>query len=239
MLIAERSEVLAMTRYLRLKDLARRASLRWRPRRVGRSLALLAAAAAITGCASSNLDAQWVDPQLSSRSLVGAKVYVACQAVDLTVRRVCADQLAAQVRGAGATPLLAADSADPVNTAQPANPGMLDAARAAGASVVLNAVVAPDASIVSGGPSIGIGIGGFGGGYRGGTGGSLGVSMPVGAGSVSTGYAANGSITDVASGRLVWSAKASAQPSSDVGEQMANLAKTLLDSARGFGLFKA
>ncbi len=201
-------------------------------------IAVLAVAAAIGGCATSNIDAQWVDPQLSSKSLAGAKVYVACQAPDLTVRRVCADQLAAQVRAAGATPLSAADSADPVDTAQPANPGMLDAARAAGASVVLNAVVAPDASIVSPGPSIGFGIGGFGGGYRGGTGGGIGVSMPVGGGSISTGYAANGSITDVASGRLVWSAKASTQPSSNVGEQMAELARTLLESARGFGLFK-
>ncbi|MEO7855182.1 MAG: hypothetical protein ABIR94_23465 [Rubrivivax sp.] len=227
-----------MTRHLPSTDLTRRAANRRQAHRGWRSLALLAAAGAISGCASSNLDAQWVDPQLSSKSLAGAKVYVACQAVDLTVRRVCADELAAQVRSAGATPLLAADSADPVDTAQPANPGMLDAARAAGASVVLNAVVAPDASIVSSGPSIGIGIGGFGGGYRGGAGGGLGVSVPVGGGSVSTGYAANGSITDVASGRLVWSAKATAQPSSNVGEQMANLAQALLDSARGFGLFK-
>ncbi len=208
--------------------------LRRRRRRIG----LLAAAGWMAGCATSNIDAQWVDPQLSSRSLAGATVYVACQAVDLTVRRVCADQLVAQVRAAGATPVPAADSADPVNTAQPANPQMLDAARAAGASVVLNAVVAPDASVVSSGPSIGIGIGGFGGGYRGGTSGALGVSMPVGGGSVSTGYAASGSITDVASGRLVWSAKATAQPSSNVGEQMADLARALLESARGFGLFK-
>lgn len=203
-----------------------------------RHIALLATALSMAGCATSNIDAQWVDPRLSSQSLAGAKVYVACQAQDLTVRRVCADQLVAQVRAAGATPLLAADSADPVNTAQAANPGLLDAARAAGASVVLNAVVAPDASIVSSGPSIGIGIGGFGGGYRGRTSGGIGVSLPVGGGSVSTGYAANGSITDVASGRLVWSAKATTQPSSNVGEQMADLAKALLESARGFGLFK-
>jgi hypothetical protein len=35
----------------------------------------------------------------------------------------------------------------------------------------------------------------------------------------------------------MWSAKANAPPSSDVNQQMAALAKTLLESARSAGLF--
>jgi hypothetical protein len=194
---------------------------------------------AVAGCATSNLQTLWVDPTLAGFSLAHKTVYVACQATDLTVRHVCADQLAAQLLDAGATPVLAADSTHPADTAQPANRVMIDAARAAGASAVLNAIVVPDASVVSAGPSIGFGIGGFGGGYRGGgVGGGVGVSVPVGGGTVSTGYAANGALTEVPSGRLMWSAKATAQPASDVTRQLADLAKTLLDSARSAGLFK-
>lgn len=218
----------------------RRLCHKW-PATLRAGLAGLAGAAVVahTGCATSNLDAQWVDPQLGTRSLAKAKVMVSCRAADLTVRRVCADQLAAQLRQAGVTPLLAADSDDSANMTQQASARLLDEARAAGALAVLTATVAPDASVVSSGPSIGIGIGGFGVGNRGGASGGLGVSLPVGGGSISTGYAANGALTDVASGRLIWSAKATAQPSSDVTQQMADLARTLMDAARSAGLFKA
>jgi hypothetical protein len=66
------------------------------------------------------------------------------------------------------------------------------------------------------------------------------VSTPIGgAGPVETGYGANASLTDVASGRLMWSARATAAPSSDVGQQLTTLATILLDSARQAGLFPA
>jgi hypothetical protein len=38
---------------------------------------------------------------------------------------------------------------------------------------------------------------------------------------------------------LMWSARASARPSSDIGQQLSTLATLLLDAARAAGLFAA
>jgi hypothetical protein len=67
--------------------------------------------------------------------------------------------------------------------------------------------------------------------------GGVGVSVPVGGGQVSTGYSANGRVTDVATGRLMWSARASTPPSGDVNAQIAELSKAVLDAAGQAGLF--
>ncbi len=199
---------------------------------------LTASLLALAGCATSAVNAQWSDPQFAGQPLRGAKVLVACQAVDMTLRRVCADRSAAKLSALGAIPLLAPDGGDaaPVDSA-----ALLQAARDAGAVAVLNTTVAPEVAVASPGPSFGIGIGGFGGGgYRSGGGVGFGVSAPIGgAGSVATGYGANASLTDVASGRLMWSARATAPPSSDVGQQLTTLATILLDSARQAGFFPA
>ena len=199
---------------------------------------LAASLLALAGCATSAVNAQWSDPQFAGQPLRGAKVLVACQAVDMTLRRVCADRSAAKLSALGAIPLLAPDGGDaaPVDSA-----ALLQAARDAGAVAVLNTTVAPEVAVASPGPSFGIGIGGFGGGgYRSGGGVGFGVSAPIGgSGSVATGYGANASLTDVASGRLMWSARATAPPSSDVGQQLTTLATILLDSARQAGFFPA
>jgi len=63
------------------------------------------------------------------------------------------------------------------------------------------------------------------------------VSVPVGGGQLSTGYSANGRVTDVATGRLMWSARANAPPSGDVNAQVAELSKAVLDAAVKAGLF--
>jgi hypothetical protein len=78
-------------------------------------------------------------------------------------------------------------------------------------------------------------IGGFGFGRS--SAGGVGVSAPIGGGQVSNGYSANGRVTDVASGRLMWTARASAPPSGDVNAQLADLSKTVLDAAGKAGLF--
>ena len=80
-----------------------------------------------------------------------------------------------------------------------------------------------------------IGIGGFGFGSSGSAG--VGVSAPVGGGRVTSGYSANGRVTEVSSGRLVWTAKATAPPSSDINVQMSELSKTVLAAADKAGLF--
>ena len=82
---------------------------------------------------------------------------------------------------------------------------------------------------------VSIGIGGFGFGRH--SAGGIGVSAPIGGGQVSQGYAASGRVTDVASGRLMWTARASAPPSSNINEQFAELSKSVLDAAGSAGLF--
>ena len=196
--------------------------------------AALLAALLLSGCAGSKLVAQWNDPQFAGQPPRGAKIMVACQAPDLTLRRLCSDRFAEQLLKAGVQPVPApeADGAAPDETA------LLQAARGAGAAALLRLTIVPEVAAVAPGPSIGIGIGGFGGGYRSGGGVGFGVSAPLGAGGpAETGYGAAAALNDVASGQLMWSARASAAPSSDVNQQLATMAAQLLDGARQSGLF--
>jgi hypothetical protein len=54
---------------------------------------------------------------------------------------------------------------------------------------------------------------------------------------VSAGYSANARITNVASGRLMWTAKASSPPSGDLNGQLTELAKAVVEAAGKAGLF--
>ena len=195
----------------------------------------------IGGCASTNIQAQWTDPQFADHSLRGAKVLVVCNANETAIKRICEDQLSAQVAASGATPVTGPGSDNPTAGAAPITPELLAAARSAEAKAILTSTIAPDATIVNPGPTVGFGIGGFGGsgGWHGGggVGTSVGVSMPVGGGRVNTAYAANMVLTDVASGRMMWTSKVTAPASKDVGAQIGKLAKTGVDAAQKAGLF--
>jgi len=194
----------------------------------------------LAGCAGSRINAQWSDPQFAGQPPRGAKVLVACQAADPTLRRVCADRMAAKLSALGAVPVLAPDNGDVGEATAPTEVALLQTARSAGAVALLRTQISPEVVAVAPGPSIGIGIGGFGGSYRSGGGVGFGVSAPLGGASpAETGYATTASLTDVASGRLMWSARASAPPSSDVAQQLSTLATLLLDAARQAGLFAA
>jgi hypothetical protein len=190
---------------------------------------------ALVGCASTQLDAQWADPQLSTGNpLRGARLLVVCEAQDLVLRRICQDQVGAQVLAAGATPVAAPDVGGDALSA-PAGPAKyLAAAKAASAKAVLVTAISQNSSVAKSGFSVGVGLGGFG---SGGFGGGVGVSAPVGGTKVATGYAANSSITDAASGRLVWTARASEAPSDDVNAQISALAKAVVSAAGKTGLF--
>ncbi len=192
----------------------------------------------LAGCAGSRINAQWSDPQFAGQPPRGAKVLVACQAGEPTLRRICADRMAARLAALGALPLLAPDSSDAADATVPNEAALLQAARQAGAVLLLRTQLAPEVVALAPGPTIGIGIGGFGGGYRSGGSVGFGMSAPLGgAGPATTGYAATASLSDVASGGLMWSARASAPPSSDVAQQLAELATLLLDAARQAGFF--
>ena len=188
---------------------------------------------ALAGCASGpQLDAQWSDPQAGPGYLRGARILVACDAAELVVRQICQDQLAGEVVARGATPVFVGPGFA-IATDRALDGQLLPAARDAGAKAVMVMTVAVAVSDVSQGVSIG--IGGFGFGRNSGAG--VGVSAPIGGGRVTSGYSANGRVTDVASGRLFWTAKATASPSSDINAQMGDLSKSVLGAADKAGLF--
>jgi len=190
------------------------------------------AVAAFAGCASTQLDAQWRDPQLGAGFLRGARVLVACDTAEVVIRQLCQDRVAADVTARGATPVF-----PPVDVVvapdRPVDSQLLPAARAAGARALLVMTVAPSATDVS--PGFSIGIGGFGFGRSSAAG--VGVAAPIGGGRVTTGYSANGRVTDLGSGRLVWTAKATAPPSADIDAQLGELSRSVLAAADKDGLF--
>ena len=171
-------------------------------------------------------------PSSAPGFLHGARMLVACDAAELVVRQICQDQLASEVVARGATPVFVAPGFA-VATDRSLDGQLLPAAREAGAKAMMVMTVAVAVNDVSQGFSIG--IGGFGFGRNSGVG--VGVSAPIGGGRVTSGYSANGRVTDVASGRLVWTAKATAPPSSDVNAQMGDSSKAVLGAADKAGLF--
>jgi len=196
------------------------------------SATLALAATVLAGCAATRLDAQWVDPQLAAGALRGARVLVACEAQDTTLKRVCQDQLAAEVVARGATPVLLADDAPPAGPAT--DERYAQEARRAGARATLAQAIAPYGSHVS--PGFSIGFGGFGFGH-GGVGAGVGISAPIGGGQLTTGYAASTRVIDAASARVLWSARASSPPSQDVNGQLRELARAVFESADKSGVF--
>lgn len=191
----------------------------------------------IAGCATTTVNAEWTDPQFAVRSLRGERVLVVCDANDITVRRVCRDQLAAQVSAAGATPVTGPETADLTAGPPPANDKTLAAARSAGAKAILAATVAPDATVVSGGSGISFGFGGFGGSGGGVSGGGVGIGVPLGGGQVETAYGANIALTDVATVRLMWTSKVTAPPSRNINGQLGEISRVGIDAARTAGFF--
>jgi hypothetical protein len=185
------------------------------------------------GCASTVVDTQWRNVELPANYLRGATVMVSCETRDDMLRRICDEQVAAELSAHGAVPVFAAPG-----TVAAIEPGIADAqylpaARGSGAKAVFSVTVGASSTSVS--PGVMVSVGGFGFGRNSGAG--VGVAAPVGGGQVSNGYSANGRVTDVASGRLMWSARASTPPSGDVNAQVADLSKSVLDAAGKAGLF--
>lgn len=194
------------------------------------SLALLG----LAGCATGP-DAQWVDPQFKNRSFAGQKVLVVCDAYEPAVKQICRDQLVRQVTEQGGQPVTGPELAA-TSPWRPVTPEqLLPAARQANAAAVFSAVVQPGPPTQRPGPSVGFGLGGFGIG-GGGVGVGVGMSAPIGGSRSEMSYGADGVLTDVASGRLVWTAKVSTATSSNVAAQIETLAKDLVDAARKSGV---
>ncbi|MEC5385359.1 hypothetical protein VVD49_06465 [Uliginosibacterium sp. H3] len=191
-------------------------------------LLMVASAAALAGCATGRLEAQWSDPQAGNQPLAGAKVLVVCQAAEQTIVRICQDQLAAQLRLIGVTPVMS----EALTTK--ADGDKFAAARELGAKAVMLANLSPTTTFnSSSGPSFGIGMGS--GGYHSGVG--FGMTVPIGGYSQTssvTSYGSDTTLTLVAGSKLVWSGKASTN-SLDVSEQVASLARVSVEAAHKAG----
>ena len=198
--------------------------------------ALLASGAClVAGCATTRVNAQWADPEFAGRSLRGQNVLIVCDGDSPAAKRICQDAFAAQVRAAGAAPVV---SADAVAGPPPTNDKTLAAARAAGAKAILSAVVGPEATYVSAGPSVGFGIGGFGGSGGGSvTGGGVSIGLPIGGGRAESSYAANIVLTDVAAVKMMWSGKVTTPASQNVNAQLGELARVGVDAVKAAGFF--
>jgi hypothetical protein len=61
--------------------------------------------------------------------------------------------------------------------------------------------------------------------------------MPVGSPGVNTAYAAEMTLTEVASGKLIWTSTAASRASSNDEAQVAGLAKAGVNAAKGAGIF--
>jgi hypothetical protein len=202
-----------------------------------RRIAALLASALLAGCATTQVNVQWTDPEFRGRTLRGEKVLVVCDAPDVAMQRVCQDQIAAQLRAAGAVPVISANAGLTAGP-PPTNDATLTAARGAGAKAIFGATIGPEVTVVSPGPAVSIGVGGWGGsGGRTVVGSGVGIGFPVGGGQASTGYAANMVLTDAATVKLMWSSKVTTPASSNLNAQMSELARVGVEAARGAGLF--
>lgn len=200
-----------------------------------RCLGAAMAASLLAACSTApRVEAQWVDPGVGPNSalLRGARVLVACDAYDFAIRQICQDGLVAQLTQRGSLPTAAAAGV-PLPGDRPPEDQLFAGARAIGVKTVLIVTVTPAVTDVSSGLSLG--IGGFGFGRNSALG--VGLAAPIGGGQVSTGFAANGRVTDATTGRVLWTATATAPPSSDVNLQIDALSRTLLQSAQTAGLF--
>ena len=192
----------------------------------------------LSACATTRMDAQWMNPDYQGKNVRGASVLVACEAPDLTVQRICEDQLAAAVtaRGAKATlnSQLSASGSPPAGS----DPYLAAAKRVGARAIVRMTLNSSQPVAVDSGPSIGIGVGGSSGGYRGGGGsfGGVGIGFPIGGARVSQAFGAETAMIDPSNGATMWSGRASSSTAQDITGQITELAQTTVGALQGTGL---
>ena len=200
------------------------------------AILLAGGALQLAGCASNNIQAQWSDPAFAGHSLHGEKVLVVCDAREMAIQRVCQDRMTARLAASGVVPVTSPESDKLTPDAAQANAAVMATARSAGAKAVWRSTVAPDATVGTPGPTLGFGMGSFGGGYGGGVGAGVGVGVPVGPDRVETAYGANLVLTDIETGRVMWTSKVTTPASRDVNAQIDKLAETGVEAAQKAGM---
>ena len=213
-----------------------------RPRNMmpSRVLPLLLAAAALAGCATTEMTAQWKDPAFNG-ALTGSRVLLLCQARDDTLRRVCEDQWATRLAAHGVDGIrsYSLPGFPPGGAANPAELTM--AARDKGAMAVASTqLTLSDFAVVNPGPQVGFGVGGGSGGYRGGGfgGGGIGLSFPVGGATTTRSLASSTSLVDPASGAVIWSGSATTSASGDATSQVGALTQVTIEALQKAGLIR-
>jgi len=197
------------------------------------------------GCATSVIEGQWADTTFSGRSLLKSRVLVSCRAPDVSLARICEDNLASGLRDAGVVVLR---TPEPIDAAGGV-PAVLSAAKALSADSVVMSSVSISASNpygtssawgYPGGPYGGLGglYGGLGGGPVGGLGVTMGAGMgfPLGGVQAATAFSAATSVVEAASGQELWSVRVPPPASDDAAIQVARLSGASIDAMRRAGL---
>ena len=191
----------------------------------------------LAACSSAPLEeARWMDPSVgkSTPYLQGEKVLIACDAYDAAVRQICQDALFREMLAKGARPVVLPPGAAFLNDRE-LDGQLVAGAAAQGAKAVFVMALTP----VVTGPTSGfsLGLGAFSWGGRGG-GGGIGLSTPIGGNRTETALSANGRLTDVGTGRLLWTASFATSSSLNLEAQSASLSRSMLDAAQSSGLFQ-
>lgn len=186
------------------------------------------------GCATSVIEGQWVDTTFSGRSLLKSRVLVSCRAPDVSLAKICEDNLASGLRDAGVVVLR---TPEPIDAAGGV-PAVLSAAKALSADSLVMSSVSISASNPYGTSS----AWGYPWGLYGGLGGGRGVGMGTGMGftlggvQAATAFSAASSVVEVASGQELWSVRVPPPGSDDAAIQVARLSGASIDAMRRAGL---
>jgi hypothetical protein len=196
----------------------------------------LSAAVLLSACATTRMDAQWTNPDYKDRSVRGASVLVACEAPELTLQRICEDQLAAAVSARGAKPTLNSQLSAAATPPAGSDP-YLAAAKRVGARAIVRMTLGTQAVAVDSGPRIGIGVGGGSGSYGGGgAAGGVGIGFPIGGSRVAQAFGAETALIDPSNGATMWSGRASSSTSQDITAQITELAQVTAGALAGAGM---
>lgn len=191
----------------------------------------------LAGCATTQMDAQWSNPDYSGRSLRGETVLVACEAQEVTLQRICEDEVAAQVSARGAKPTKNSTLSASGNAPAGATDPYAVAAKRIGARAIVRTTLAAGPPVVSdSGPVIGIGVGGgsFGGGsYRSG---GAGVTLPVGGARATQSLSAETVLINPANGVTMWSGRATSPTNADAGGQVTELTRVIFEAVQKSGM---
>jgi hypothetical protein len=199
------------------------------------SATALALTLGLAGCAVTPNNGEWSDPGFANRSLIGTKVFAVCRAQEPSVARACEEGLLRSLRDAGAVPVMDSRSTDTAVTSDV----VLQMAREAGAQVAISSHISI-ATVNTLGPTMGFGMG-FGRGGIGfgmnGFGVGAGMAIPMGGVRPANIYGANTVMIDVASGREMWTLRATHPFQDEATVQAAALAGGSVDAMKRSGMF--